>query len=203
MVKKIADGDLLNLIRFEAVRLARRLPRGYDRDDLESVGNEAAVEALARYDAADPDRFRAVLRLTIRNRMKSFIAQVGGLHRKSRAKEVGFPVCAETGEPVELPDRRAADPAERAAAREGAFSLARVARRTPPPDRVAERVVALREAMFAAVSAGDVAEVMAGLVRDAKAGDAKARKLLLDYLQPGRSGVTVQQAVVVNAADVT
>jgi hypothetical protein len=121
---------------------------------------------------------------------------------------------AEGGEVEEFPraDPKASDPSEVAEARElvrvprrahKPASAAELTRTLPSPSEVADRVTALRAAMFGAVSESDVADVMRAVVDRAKGGSTRDAKLLLDLLAPARSGVTVhQQAVVIQQGDV-
>lgn len=197
--------DALPAVRYLAVGMARRgLPPGIDADDLESAGNEALLEARAGFDPLKGYSWLQYAKLVARSRMKAVVAKAAKVARRRADLEVE----TEDGDFLPRPDPRAARSDDLAAAREPlaaggrrTLSVKRLRGELPPPDVVAEKVAALREAMFAAVKADDVSAVMASVVAAAKAGDLKAAKLLLDYLQPGRSGVLVQQAVVVNAAD--
>lgn len=196
--------NALPTVRWLAQAVARRgLPPGINVEDLESVGDEALVQAAATF---DPQKYTWVdhVKAVVRSRMKDEVR--AARTRASRSAPVEFE--AEDGDFLPRPDPRVSQPGDLAAAREAVatpgvrtVSLKRTRGNLPTPDAVAEKVAALREAMFAAVKTDDVSEVMATIVAAAKKGDLKAAKLLLDYLQPGRSGVVVQQAVVVNAGD--
>jgi hypothetical protein len=178
-------------------------PYGVNRDDLESVGNEALMEARAYF---DPDKYTWIefVKLTARSRMTDEINKA----KQRRSRTAPLEIETADGEFLPREDTRADRPDDRAAAREGmakgkpaTLAVTQVRAGLPTPDAVALKVAALREAMFSAVKTEDVTEVMGSLVEKAKAGDLKAMKLFLDYLAPSRSGVVVQQAVVVNPGD--
>ena len=199
--------DALRCVRYLARRTARKRP-GLDPDELESAGGEAIVEAEGTWDPARATWLTHVKTVAGSRMTDALRAHSGRPGRRPAAARL--PEDPETGEPLPLADRRQADPAALAAAREPlaapgrrVVSVSRLRGELPPPDVVADKVAALREAMFAAVTPADVGAVMAGVVEKARGGDLKAAKLLLDYLQPGRSGVTVQQAVVINPGDVS
>jgi hypothetical protein len=63
---------------------------------------------------------------------------------------------------------------------------------------VGQMVERLRLAMFGGISEQEVADVMRGLVDRARGGNVAAARLLLDHIAGGRSGCTVQQAVIVH-----
>lgn len=183
---------------------ARKLrpPPGLNVEDLESAGNEALVEAATRFDptAGVPWKNYAY------HRIKLAMRKVISSHRR-RPTAALQPVIDGDEMPPPI-DVRSSDPAELASVREairgrqGHPSTRKLQGLLPSPGEVAERVTALRSAMFGAISEQDVADVMGTVVRQAKAGDLKAAKLLADLLAPGRSGVTVhQQAVVIRTGD--
>ncbi len=186
----------LRLVRYQACQY-RDLPPGLNRDDLESAGNEAVVEALHMYDPACGVSFTTFAKTTIRSRMLDAIRA-----RTRRTKrEVSLQRMNADGESVPLPaDPKAADPADTAAARERSRVRVRttvkdLVKSLPSPDDVARRVIDLRAAMFAAVKPEDVAEVMYAVVSKAQNGDLKAAQMLINLLGPS-SGVTVQTVVV-------
>ena len=65
-----------------------------------------------------------------------------------------------------------------------------------PASAVKDWQMDLRQAMFDAVTDGDVREIVQGLIKRAKEGDIGATKLLLTYLVGGPS-ISVRQAVFV------
>lgn len=188
------DAELLALIRYEARALAPKLPTGYDRDDLESVAGEAVVEHFARADRSDPHRFKASLRICIRNRMKSFLASLRVKGRACSRLPQG-----EDGETLPVADQRSADPSDRAAAREVLTNGVLL----PAPDRIAARVRVLRETVVGSIRRRDIRAAMHALGEKAAAGDAKALNALLDLI--GRPEVPVASSpatqVIVHAGD--
>lgn len=202
MVKAIPikDADLLELIRFEAAKLKRRLPTGYDADDLESVGNEAALEALRRCDKTDPVRFRNTLRLKIRDRMKDFL---DSLKVPGRAN-ARLPADAD-GNELPVIDARAADPAGMALGGELVLQPG-AGKMLPSPEKVAELATNLRAVMYGSIRAAHVSRAMRQLGRKAAGGDLAAIRELSRIIGPGQAGPVqagpVQQtAVFVNAKD--
>lgn len=194
--------DAYPLVALEARRF-RGYPPGVSAEDLESLGGELLLCAAAEY-GGPPDGWRKFAKFYLRNRMRDFCRTARA--RAARSAPIDVLVREPGGEPVELPreDRRQADPADLAAAREplvlakrprATLSTRRLAETLPSPAEVAEQVTRLRAALFSAVSEQDVSEVMAGVVARAKGGSARDVKLLLDLLAPSRSGVTVNQAV--------
>lgn len=200
-----AQGVVVNVVR------RFRPPPGYSHDDLVSEANVVLCRVADQHDPARGDFF-AFAAAVARNAVLQLLERLGAEKRGGGATTVPLQAEAADGEAFGPPaDARAADPAEIAAVRE---SLAPPARRRhlsvrqiretlPTPGEVADQVVRLRAAMFAAVSEADVGDVMQAVVREAKAGCPKAAKLLIDLLAPGRSGVTVnQQAVVIHPGDI-
>lgn len=194
--------EALHLVSWQAKRFPR-LPHGINRDDLESAGNEALLHAAETYDAANGG-WPSWARIHIRGAMKRVIRSA----RKHRHAALQ-PVIDEQELPPPV-DVRASDPAELAEVRElirprrVGVTVKELQATMPSPSAVATRVTELRKAMFEAVSQEDITAVMQTVVRDAKAGDLKAARLLIDLLAPGRSGVTVhQQAVVINSGDLS
>ena len=55
----------------------------------------------------------------------------------------------------------------------------------------------LRQAMYDAVTPGDVKEIVAGLVTRAKAGDAKAIQMVFDYVLAAKSQIKIENSQVV------
>ena len=103
-------------------------------------------------------------------------------------------------------DPRAADPGELAAARECLTPRrgGRTANPLPDPLAVAAKAQALQAAAYAAVSVADMGDVVAALVRKAKAGDVGAAKVVLGMASPRATGVTVhQQNVIVHPGDLS
>jgi RNA polymerase sigma factor (sigma-70 family) len=187
----------LELVHYLACQ-HRNLPPGINRDDLVSVGNEAVVEALQFYDPACGVSFKTCCKTTIRSRM---IDAIRAAQRHSR-KRVGLEETRPDGERSALPaDPKAEDPAVVAQAREKArrvktrTTVTDLATSLPAPEDVAQRVLDLRAAMFAAVKPEDIREVMSAVVAQAQNGNLRAAKLLIDLLGPS-SGVTVQTAIV-------
>lgn len=185
-----------------AARKFPRLPPGINAEDLESAGNEALLEAAARYDPACGVPWKNFAYTGLKRAMQNAV-------RAQRRHPTAALQPVHDGEELPPPrDPRAADPGEAAAARElvrrprqrlSARSLGEV---LPSPAAVADQVTRLRAAMFGAVSEADVADVMQSVVAKAKGGNMGAAKLLVDLLGPGRSGVTVnQQAVVIRTGD--
>lgn len=191
------------LVAIEARRF-KTLPRGVSVDDLESVGGESLLEASANH---SPDRgpWLRFAKFWVRHAMRNYVSKA----RVKAKRLTDLEVETDDGDRLPRADPRALDPAERASARESIakrnngsmMSLATVKGSLPRPAEVAEKVAVLREAMFGAVSASDIESVMSQVLKQAKGGDLRAARLLFDYLQPGRSGVTVQQ-VVINGGDV-
>lgn len=185
-----------------AARKFPRLPPGINVEDLESAGNEALVEAAARYDPAGGVPWKNFAYAGLKRAMQNAV-------RSQRRHPTAALQPVHEGEELPPPrDPKAADPGDTAAARElvrrprqrlSARSLGAV---LPGPAAVADQVTRLRAAMFGAVSEADVADVMQSVVAKAKGGNMGAAKLLVDLLGPGRSGVTVnQQAVVIRTGD--
>ena len=198
----LGDAEMIAVIRFEARQLRHRLPAGYDQDDLESVGNEAAVEALARADRTDPARFKATMRLTIRNRMKDFLKS---LKVKGRAM-ARLPADADENE-MPVRDLRADDPADRAAAREvvlapGAGKVVVRNPALPSPDVAAAKAAALREVMFGAIRADHVLAMMAAIGEKAADGDLPSARFIRDLIDRPQAGPVQQTAVIINGSDV-
>jgi hypothetical protein len=78
-----------------------------------------------------------------------------------------------------------------------AVSVRELEQSLPSPAEVAEQAAQLRAASVAAISVGDVNEMMAAILAKAKAGDAKCVRLVLDHLnshkptrEPGRPAQT-------------
>lgn len=193
--------EAMPLIRVAALKFGT-LPRHVDRDELESAGGQAIVEAMAHFDPGHGTPWRSFAYTFIRNAMRSAI------RRAASRREVGLcPVNSDGEEAAPPRDPRSADPADVAAAMEAVRpreSIRRMRDAMPDPGEVAEQVTRLRAAMFGAVSEQAVQGVMAAVVAKAQGGDLKAAKLLIDLLAPGRSGVTVnQQAIVVRSGDLT
>lgn len=190
----------LDLVPWQARRFPK-LPRGITTDDLESAGNEALVHAATSWDEDQGTPWRTYARVCVRNAMRSTIA-----HARSR-RSVSLEIEGESGELLPRPDPRAADPADRAAARE-ALGMRRRRHVTladaPDAAAVASRAAALREAMFGAIRDEDAAAIVGQVVEQAKAGDLKAARLFFDLLAPARSGTTVvqQQAIVIRDDEV-
>jgi RNA polymerase sigma factor (sigma-70 family) len=191
----------MDLVPWQARRFPR-LPRGVTTDDLESAGNEALVHAATTFDPEAGTPWRTYARTCVKNAMKGVVA-----HARSR-RSVPLEIEAESGELLPRPDPRAADPADRAAARE--LVAARPRRKhidlddAPDPAAVATRAAALREAMFGAIRDEDAAAIVGQVVAKAKGGDLRAARLFFDLLAPARAGTTVvqQQAIVVRSDDV-
>lgn len=196
--------EALDIIPWQARRFPK-LPPGVSADDLESAGHEGLVNAIHTFDPDGAAGWRTYARACIKNAMRNAIrdARAG-----VRGRSVPLEVRTADGEEFPRVDRRATDPADVAAARElilapGPRRVRDLAAGLPTPAEVADRVVALRAAMFGAISEQDVGDVMQTVVGKAKAGDLRAAKLITDLLAPGRSGVTVQQqAVVIHQGDI-
>ena len=166
-----------------------RMPAGCTVDDLESVGGEAVVEALALYDPG-AGTFEKFVTGTIRNRMKSF------LRTAWRRGRVVTSIGGEENCTMDSRDRTADDPADVAEANEavavhrstasGATRLTvdQIAGALPPPDIVAARVAQLRAALFGSITAADVGDIMVSVMDKAKAGDLRAAKVVIDLIAP-------------------
>lgn len=210
-MKTLSRDDLiaeaLPLVEWQAGRFSK-LPRGINRDDLVSAGNEALIHAATCFDPDGAAGWKTYARACVKNAMRAVIATA----RTRRA--VGLDVrCQGAGGEVEMRPRvdvKQPDPADVAAARElldpppanlirrrnhATVSTRELARVLPSPAEVADRVTRLREAMFGAISEADIQAVMAGIVDRAKTGSRGDAKLLIDLLAPARSGVTVHQSV--------
>lgn len=187
----------LELVKYLACQ-HRNLPAGISRDDLESAGNEAVVEALMMYDPACGVSFKTCCRTTIRSRM---IDAIRAATRYSKNR-VGLEPVASNGEKAPLPaDPKAEDPALVVESRERCrrvrtkTTVRDLERALPAPDEVAQRVIDLRAAMFDAVKPEDIREVMSAVVSQAQNGNLKAAQMLISLLGPS-SGVTVQTAII-------
>lgn len=192
-----------DLVPWQARRFPR-LPRGITTDDLESAGNEALVHAATAWDPDHGTPWRTYARVAVKNAMKNVV-------RTARTRRsVPLEIEAEDGTMLPRPDPKAADPADRAAAREmvgvprarrGHVSPAGPA---PDPVVVATKAVALREAMFAEIQTEDAAAIVRRVAEKAKTGDLRAARLFFDLIAPARTGTTVvqQQAVIINRDDV-
>lgn len=189
----------LDLVPWQASRFPR-LPAGITRDDLESAGQEALVHAATAYDPQGEAGWRTYARVCVKQAMRAVVR-----HARTR-RQVPLTIRTPDGDELPRADPKAADPAQVAEARE----LVAPRRRRDPfadlpaPQAVAAQAVALRDAMYAAVSAEDVGDIMRAVVRKAKGGDLKATRLLLDTVLPGgrQGGTTIQQVVAINQTDI-
>lgn len=190
----------VDLIPWQSMRFPR-LPRGIDRDDLESAGQEALIHAATTFDPDAGTPWKSFARVCIRNAMRNVIATA-----RSR-RHSPLDIELDDGSLVPRADPRAGDPGEIAAARE-MIAAPRAGRRhvtlsnDPDPAAVASRAAAIREAMFAAISAEDAAAIIRQVADKARKGDLKAARLFFDLVSPARTGTTVvQQAVIVHQGD--
>jgi hypothetical protein len=191
------------LVAIEARRFPS-LPAGMSAEDLESLGGEVLLAAAAEYDGPD-EGWRRWAKFYLRNQMRSFVQKARARARRRAPLEVE----TEEGDFLPRPDPRTADPADLAATRElivpprrgGPASVTKLARSLPSPAIVAGQVNELRSAMFGALDPAKIGDMMRSLQDRAAEGDLKAIKLLMDLLAPGRSGVTLQQAVIINQGD--
>lgn len=203
----------LAVIRDESLALSGRIPRGIDRDDLDSAGAEGLVAGLGTYNPAAGASPETHCRNKVRYAMLDCIRRETGKAGRFNGRAVmarrvslaGFDRGEDT-EGVIVADGRQAGPADIAAAREQ-FSAPRprrdLAPDLPTPGEVANRVTELRAAMFGAIDPAAVADVMTAMLDKAKGGNLAATKMLIDLLAPGKSGVTVtQQAVVIQQGDI-
>jgi hypothetical protein len=198
-----APDDLLRIVRQEAVSFRSRHP-GHDLDDLMSVAGEAVAEALARLAPdMDPEKRWNLVKVTIRSRLKDF----------ARAERVPGRKCSrlpadEDGNDLPVLDRRAADPADRAAAREIVLAagagkvVVRPGAGLPTPGEAAAKAAALREVMFASIRADHVRAMMAAIGEQAAGGDLKAAEFIRRVIAEPAPGPVQQTAVIVHGGDV-
>lgn len=189
-------------------RLAAKFdaPRGLTADDMESAGGEGLAVGLRTFDPGRGVKLRTHLTNTIRHAIqdavRGHVGRSAGGGRRRMYGAGGLTVSLDEREESIVADTRIGDPADIAAAREVVLAPRRgreLGADLPAPAEVAARVATLRAAMFGAIDAADVGEIMAGMVAKAKGGNVAAAKLVFDVLSPGRSGVTVQQQTIVVA----
>lgn len=191
----------MELVRWQATRMGK-LPAGMSAEDLESSGGEAVLESLAVYDAASGLAFKSFCRATVRSRMRDAIRA----WRRHADRTVSLSGAGAGGRPAPVPaDKKAGDPAAVAEAkdrpgRRAATRLKDAEGTFPSPELVAERVVALRGAMFGAISSSDIGDVMRAVMDRAKGGDLKAAQVLIGLLAPATSGVRVETVVALTEA---
>jgi hypothetical protein len=197
----------LPLVARQAAYLSRRLPAGLTAEDLESAGQEALVVTAREFDPGLGRTFEETAARAIRNAMTATIQKKARENRRREPLEIPLDAAGEETAPRR--DPRAPDPTAVACVRESLrpagrrnarVVISRVEADSPSGAEVGGMVARLREAMFAALHEWDVAEVMQAVVRKAKRGNVGAARLLFDQLASKRSGVQVQQAVVINAA---
>lgn len=174
----------------------KRLPSSVDPEDIVQAGLVAVVKAANEYDdtLGVPWIPYAVQRANW--------AITDELRAGCRRSDDEVIRRAEAGD-VQVP--MSTNPADMASARETVLTgrVGRLAESLPSPDAVAERVARLREAMYAEIAEEDVRQVMQAVLAKAKAGNTGAAKLLVEMLNPSRSGTKIvqQQAIVINADD--
>lgn len=186
---------------------ARRLGLGPDAaDELWSAGSLRLTQAAAKFDPARGVPWPAYAAEEIRY---GFL-DAAKAYAKNRGRGVASLDADAGGDGGSLAcltaDPRAADPGELAAARECLTPRPGGRSRNPLPDpgAVAAKALALQAAAYAAVSVGDMEDVVAALVRKAKAGDVGAAKVLIGMTGPRATGVTVhQQNVIVHPGDLS
>lgn len=192
------------VLEHQARKLAGRgLPAGISEEDLQSAGGLALARAVQQFDPQLGFPFAHYAARCVRG------AMLEEVRKQARRNKRQQPLEAEDDEgrrTVLLPDGRAADPSEVAEVRElvaprkkrSTVVLTQVRAGSPADAEVAQMVARLRLAMFGGVSEQDVAAVMKGLVERARQGNVPAARLLLDYIAGGRTGCTMQQAVIVH-----
>jgi DNA-directed RNA polymerase sigma subunit (sigma70/sigma32) len=182
-----------------------KCPKGLNAEDLESAGNEALLDAAIRFDesAGVPwknfayQRIKWAMQKAVRKHRQTVASS---LQPEIDGETMSLPVDPKSSSPLAIAEAR-----ELVTRRQPKLSIRSMEQSLPDPAAVADQVTKLRAAMFGAISADDVADVMQSVVSKAKGGDLKASKLVMDLLAPGRSGSTVvhQQAVIVSQQDIT
>jgi DNA-directed RNA polymerase specialized sigma24 family protein len=187
----------------QARRLAARgLPAGITEEDLCSAGGVALARAARDFDPDFGFPFAHFAARCVRCAMLEEIRQQARRNRKQR------PLQGEdnNGCPVPRIDVKASDPAQEAEARKllrpmkkrSTVVLTQVRASSPAAAEVGQMVQRLRMALFGGISEQDVADVLRGLVERARGGNVAAARLLLEHIAGGRSGCSVQQAVIVH-----
>lgn len=175
-------------------------------DDLLSAGSLRLVQAAAKFDES---RGVPWLAYAVKEIRYGFLTEASE-YAKARSRGVasldagradgsGSMACV-------LADPKASDPGELAAARECLTPRrgGRPAYPLPDPAAVAAKAQALQAAAYAAVSVADMGDVVAALVRKAKAGDVGAARVVIGMASPRATGVTVhQQNVIVHPGDLS
>lgn len=192
-----------------AEHLARRLPSGINRDDLESAGNLAVTQAMRTFDPALGFEFLNYAARAARNAMANEMARQRQRNRNREPMEIRGSDDPE-GRALVRVDPKAGDPAEIAEVREmvrkrkrRSLVLTQVRAGSPEVAEIAAKAQQLRAAAFAAVGEQDMADVMKMIVANAKSGHVGSARLLLDYVGSGRGqGASVQQAIILPAQDV-
>ena len=174
-------------------------------DDLRSAAALRLTQAAAKFDASLGVPWLAYATDHIRY---GFLDAAQAYRRGSRLGAASLDAGGDGGGALACvtADPRAADPGELAAARECLTPRrgGRTANPLPDPLAVAAKAQALQAAVYGAVSAEDMAGVMATLVRNALAGNVSAAKVLVGLSTPRATGVTVhQQNVIVHPGDLS
>jgi DNA-directed RNA polymerase specialized sigma24 family protein len=203
----VSDEDVQKafaVMQRQAKRLsARGLPAGLSEEDLCSAGGTALARAAREFDPDLGFPFEHYAARCMRTAMLEEIRKQARRNKKQQPLESEDEDGRGT---ILIADASAPDPAQEAEAREllvptrkrSTVVLTQVRAATPAAAQVGQMVERLRLAMFGGISEQDVSDVMHALVERAKEGNVAAARLLLDHIAGGRSGCTVQQAVIVN-----
>lgn len=184
-----------------------KLRKGITVEDLESVGHEALVKAADHWDPAGGAAFKTFAIRGIRSAILGFL-------RKEDAKPTrGLEIMTDDGEYIPRADVKAKSPSALAGILDApqradspfVTTRGRLTKGMPPVDAVVAAAQVLREAMFSAIQVDDVQEMMSTLMKQAKAGDLRAIRTVIDVLAPHRTGKTIiqQQAVIVQREDLS
>ncbi len=169
------------------------LPRGFNIEDLVSAGNEGIAEAARDWSPTRGVSWPDFVRDRARRQMQSALSAAKRETRRSRPLDFEM----ENGDRLPRADRNSAEPHQVLSARETTEEIYAAAAKRPvlDPAAVAEKVTALRSAMFADVEAADVKAVMAKIVAMAKDGNWKAIDTFLQLLGNGPPGMNIKTDV--------
>jgi len=173
------------LVQKIALEFSDKLPAGTTIDDLVSHGGEELLRAHNTFDPACGRPWKGFLAKWLRFQYRDFLRTV----RKRAKRQRPLEIETADGERIPRPDSRAVDPSDDAERRDGdcrdRASIAALKLTIPSLDAVAAKARHVRQEVFDAFAAGDMADVMRAVMVRAKAGDLAAAKLLLGMLGIG------------------
>lgn len=166
--------EAFQLIDWQARRFGS-LPPGIDVEELESLGNELIVDALATFPHAEAKgiTWNQHVRTTLRSGMLTAIRKARGSRRKTKHGRTSM--HNEEGEQIPLTDQKADDPSEVAeAVEEVNTTLAKrvvtakeLEKSLPLPAAVAAKSQILQAAVVAAIQPADVKDVIESMIEKA------------------------------------